>query len=323
MGRQAQSARDGVGFTSIPLWLCGTHKGSMNSMILTPLSSHVSGVQNSSHCGSSTASLLSAWLQCFQGNLSFLPRLHLRLGSFGSTAVPSQACLLGSPSRGSSSAFTVLQFQPVRLKLPRRCTPVSRIVSSREFWFDDGTRWVSFGSDPRFIQGRDLGSIAGLHDVAETSSTWNRSWMPRKMRMFGQWSNLHVVRLSDVSEGLFPMSSSHHVCASGCDGAYEAWRGQKPCSSDDLRFSIRQVYKAFWRPGVAMREIGLWSPCQMPLGFAFPASSTAARAPEPRSWSDRTGRSQPSPAPNLATRVQARRALLPYSVVSVKRLPRS
>ena len=66
-------------------------------------------------------------------------------------------------------------------------------------WWRDvlGGYWWHFYDDfGRFGQCRWLvwchGTILAIH---ETSSNWNRSWMPRAMMIVGHWSNLHVVSL--------------------------------------------------------------------------------------------------------------------------------
>ena len=102
--------------------------------------------------------------------------LRLRSGSFGFTAVPSRACLLGSPLRGSSSACVVRAVshhlcesnlcdgaaaKMSELGEITSLSPGSRIVVSYPSELDrfferiwgwpvgDGTCWVSIGCDSR------------------------------------------------------------------------------------------------------------------------------------------------------------------------------
>ena len=89
---------------------CVANKCSMMSTIRQLPSAEVSSVQNSSHvnCGSPISGRCSFRNPPTPVWCVWSSRLHLRIGSFGFTAVPSRACLLGSPSLGSSSACVVL-----------------------------------------------------------------------------------------------------------------------------------------------------------------------------------------------------------------------
>ena len=118
---------------------------------------------------SSTASNLSAWLQCWPKEAVLLLTEYRqasasvvcsepegctpRSGSFGFSAVPSRACMLGSPSTWIFACFcesNLYDDRPCRF-------PVSRIVSSREFWVGSlvtgrvGWVWVVDSGSPSTV----------------------------------------------------------------------------------------------------------------------------------------------------------------------------